>query len=94
MAKPKKRRERNPKTNREYEEQLNLFAEGIGGSAEPQKPGIGSYPPHLKGLGVRTLAHPRGFRGSANLPPGPVKRYSEEERAEYERELRERGDLE
>jgi hypothetical protein len=34
-----------------------------------------------------------GFRGSAELPAGPVRVYTEQERKEYEQELRARGDL-
>ena len=59
---------------------------------------IGDYPPHLRGLatnsyGGNKLQHERGFKGSKPLPPGPVRVYTEEERKEYERQMRERGDL-
>jgi hypothetical protein len=58
-----------------------------------RKKRIADYSPDLRGLatnryGGNQLQHERGFRGSSNLPSGPVYTYSEEERREYEREMK------
>lgn len=50
------------------------------------------YPPSLRGLatnryGGNQLQRERGFKGSKAQPAGPVRIYTAEERAEYEREL-------
>ncbi len=59
---------------------------------------IGEYPSHLRGMatnryGGNNLQHERGLRGGTYGPAGAVRVYTEKERAEYENELRHRGDL-
>ena len=66
---------------------------------EIERLGVVAYPPYLRGLatdryGGNKLQHEVGFPGSADPPPDPGYVYSEQERAEYEKALRERGDLE
>jgi hypothetical protein len=59
---------------------------------------IGNYPSHLRGMatnryGGNNLQHERGLRGGTYGAAGPVRVYSEEERKQYESDLRERGEL-
>lgn len=54
------------------------------------------YPLYLRrGMAPTSqLVREEGFRGSADLPPGPLRTYTKEERDAYEKEMRDRGDLE
>lgn len=59
---------------------------------------IGNYPSHLRGIatnryGGNFLQHERGLRGGTYGAAGPVRVYTEEQRKQYEVELRERGEL-
>jgi len=59
---------------------------------------IGEYPSHLRGMatnryGGNNLQHEDGLRGGTYGPAGPVRVYTDDERMEYEKELRQRGDL-
>ena len=65
---------------------------------KPAPDRIGQYPSHLRGFAVNKyggnqLQHERPLRGASNSPSGPVRSYTKEEREEYEKVLRERGDL-
>jgi hypothetical protein len=66
---------------------------------KPDKTVIGDYPRPLRGLatnryGGNQLQRERGFKGNTYGPASSVYIYTEEERAEYERILREKGELE
>lgn len=57
---------------------------------------ISRYPSHLRGLatnryGGGQLQREEGFKGNTYGPAGDVRIYTQDEREEYERELRERG---
>lgn len=59
---------------------------------------ISRYPSHLRGLatnkhGGNKLQREEGFAGNTYGPAGEVRVYTEGERKEYERQMRERGDL-
>lgn len=59
---------------------------------------IGNYPSHLRGMatnryGGNSLQHERGLRGGTYGAAGPGRVYSEEQRKQYENDLRERGEL-
>lgn len=59
---------------------------------------ISRYPSHLRGFatnkhGGNKLQREEGLRGNTYGPAGAARVYTEEEREKYERELRERGDL-
>lgn len=59
---------------------------------------IGNYPSHLRGMatnryGGNILQHERGLRGGTYGAAGPARVYTEEQRKQYEAELRQRGDL-
>ncbi len=59
---------------------------------------ICQYPSHLRGMatnryGGNNLQRECGLRGGTYGPAGAVRIYTEKERAEYESELRHRGDL-
>lgn len=65
---------------------------------DPNRKRIGRYPSHLQGLatnryGGNQLQHERGLRGGTYGPAGPGRVYSEEERQQHEKRLREEGDL-
>jgi hypothetical protein len=59
---------------------------------------IGEYPSHLRGLatnryGGNNLQQERGLSGNTYGPAGPCRVYTDAQRKEYERELRQRGGL-
>lgn len=59
---------------------------------------IGNYPSHLRGMatnryGGNSLQHERGLRGGTYGAAGPARVYSEEQRKQYENDLRQRGEL-
>ena len=59
---------------------------------------IGNYPSHLRGMatnrfGGNKLQHECGLRGGTYGAAGPVRVYTEEQRKQYEIDLRERGGL-
>jgi hypothetical protein len=59
---------------------------------------ISRYPSHLRGMatnryGGNQLQRERGLKGGTYGPASPGRVYTEEERKRYEKELRERGDL-
>jgi hypothetical protein len=59
---------------------------------------IGRYPSHLRGFatnkhGGNKLQREEGFAGNTYGAAGDVRVYTKEEREEYERHMRERGDL-
>lgn len=59
---------------------------------------IGNYPFHLRGMatnryGGNSLQRERGLRGGTYGAAGPARVYSEEQRKQYENDLRERGEL-
>jgi hypothetical protein len=63
---------------------------------EDNKPDlISRYPSYLRrGVPNSQLLREEGFRGNTYGPAGPVQVYTKEQREEYERQMRERGDLE
>ncbi|MCS3445009.1 hypothetical protein M2222_006182 [Bradyrhizobium elkanii] len=59
---------------------------------------IGNYPSHLRGMatnryGGNNLQHERGLRGGTYGAAGPARVYTEEQRKQYESDLRHRGEL-
>jgi len=59
---------------------------------------IGNYPSHLRGMatnryGGNNLQHERGLRGGTYGAAGPARVYTEEQRKQYESDLRQRGEL-
>lgn len=59
---------------------------------------IGNYPSHLRGMatnryGGNSLQHERGLRGGTYGAAGPARVYTEEQRKQYEIDLRQRGEL-
>lgn len=57
---------------------------------------ISRYPSHLRGLatnkhGGNKLQQEEGFKGNTYGPASTVRVYTEDERQDYERQLRERG---
>jgi len=59
---------------------------------------IGNYPSHLRGMatnryGGNNLQHERGLRGGTYGAAGPARVYTEEQRRQYESDLRQRGEL-
>lgn len=66
---------------------------------ESNKRRIGQYPSRLKGLatnryGGNKLQRERGLKGGTFGPAGAGRVYTQEEREEYERKLRDEGGLE
>jgi hypothetical protein len=60
-----------------------------------RRPSLLDYAPELRGfsnnrVGGHQTRHLRGFKGSTYGPAGPVKRYTPEERREYERSIKAR----
>jgi len=59
---------------------------------------IGNYPSRLRGIatnryGGNNLQHERGLRGGTYGAAGPARVYTEEQRKQYEKDLRQRGEL-
>jgi hypothetical protein len=59
---------------------------------------ICNYPPYLRGMatnryGGNNLQHERGLRGGTYGAAGPGRVYTEEQRKQYEVDLRQRGEL-
>lgn len=59
---------------------------------------IGNYPLHLRGMatnryGGNSLQRERGLRGGTYGAAGPARVYTEEQRKQYEIDLRQRGEL-
>jgi hypothetical protein len=97
MTKSKGSRTGNPKGDRTGNRRRRAKAKPYS-VVELEELGIATNPSHLRGLAVNRyggnqLQRQVGFRGSAELPAGPVRVYTEQERKEYEQELRARGDL-
>lgn len=64
----------------------------------PKRQIIGDYPAHLRGLatnryGGNKLQRERGLKGGTLGPAGAVRVYTQQEREEYERKLRDEGGL-
>lgn len=60
---------------------------------------IGEYPARLRGMatnryGGNKLQHERGLRGGTYGPASAVRVYTDEQRNQYERDLRQRGEIE
>lgn len=65
---------------------------------KPKDDRISRYPSYLRGMatnryGGNQLQSERGLKGGTYGPAGPARVYSEEERQEHEKRLREQGDL-
>ncbi|MGY4366829.1 hypothetical protein ACVW1A_002894 [Bradyrhizobium sp. LB1.3] len=59
---------------------------------------IGNYPSHLRGMatnryGGNKLQHECGLGGGTYGAAGPARVYTEEQRKQYENDLRDRGEL-
>lgn len=59
---------------------------------------IGNYPSHLRGMatnryGGNKLQHECGLRGGTYGAAGPARVFTEEQRKQYEIDLRQRGEL-
>lgn len=67
-------------------------------STEIEERPIGNYPSYLRGMatnryGGNNLQHERGLRGGTYGPASPARIYTEEQRKQYEADLRQRGEL-